>query len=112
MNKGLEEKLDSVMSALASGHRRKIIYRLSLQPVTISMLAHELELSLPAIYKHIKVLKESGLVQQKKIGRCNFLALHRGSLEICHSWLTQFHSYWGSDDETLENYARTLQEKS
>ncbi len=100
--------LDNVFAALAHKHRREIIYALSLQPCAISKLADMRGLSLPAIHKHIKVLENADLIFRKKIGRTNFLALKRESLRGLQDWLSQYHAYWGSDEETLENYAQYL----
>ena len=65
-------------------------------------------LSLPAIHKHIEILEKGGMVIRKKIGRTNFLALNRDSLRVLQDWLSQYHAYWGSNQETLENYAGYL----
>jgi len=105
------EKLDAIFDALANRHRRGIVYRLSLQPSTISLLADELDLSLPAIHKHIKILEDAGLVQRKKVGRNNFLALRRNSLHQLRKWLNQYNNHWGSDEETLENYVKNLEQR-
>ncbi len=102
------QDLDNVFEALANKHRREIIYTLSLQPCSISQLASMRCLSLPAIHKHIKVLENAGMIIRKKIGRTNFLTLNRESLRGLQDWVTQYHTYWGSDEETLENYARYL----
>jgi DNA-binding transcriptional ArsR family regulator len=59
---------------------------------------------LPAIHRHIVALEEAGLIHRRKSGRVNFVALSRGGLDLARRWLSDFHSYWGSDDETLENY--------
>ncbi len=100
--------LDAVFEALASKHRREIIYVLSLQPCAISQLATMRGLSLPAIHKHIKVLEQADMIIRKKIGRTNFLTLNRASLRGLQDWVMQYHTYWGSDKETLENYAEYL----
>ena len=100
--------LDALMSALANEHRREIVRFLGLQPASISHLAEMRGLSLPAIHKHIKVLEEAGLVHRRKMGRSNFLSLRRRSLGTVWDWVGQFHPYWGSDDESLENYAHYL----
>ncbi len=65
-------------------------------------------LSLPAIHKHIKVLEKAGMITRKKIGRTNILTLNRESLRCLQDWLMQYHAYWGSDVETLGNYAQYL----
>jgi DNA-binding transcriptional ArsR family regulator len=101
--------LDNVFEALAHKHRREIIHMLSLQPCSISQLAAMRGLSLPAIHKHIEVLEKGGLIIRKKIGRTNFLALNREGLHGIQDWFTQYHTYWGSDQETLENYTEYLE---
>ena len=102
------QDLDIVFEALANKHRREIIYSLSLQPYSISQLASMRGLSLPAIHKHIKVLEKAGMIIRKKSGRTNFLTLNRESLRCLQDWLMQYHAYWGSSEETLENYTQYL----
>jgi len=100
--------LDKLFDALGNQHRREIIYVLSLQPCSISQLAGMQSLSLPAIHMHIGVLERAGMVNRKKIGRTNILTLNRQSLKVLQDWVGQYHPYWGSDQETLENYAPYL----
>jgi DNA-binding transcriptional ArsR family regulator len=109
MNKvQIPQNLDNVFEALANKHRREIIYLLGMQPYSISQLASMRGLSLPAIYKHIKILEEASMIIRKKIGRTNFLTLNRESLRGLQDWLMQYHTYWGSIEETLDNYAEYL----
>ncbi len=103
--------LDKVFVALANKHRREMIYVLGLQPYSISQLASLRDLSLPAIHKHVKILEDAGLIKLKKIGRIKFLTINRQSLRGIQDWLMQYNSYWGSDEETLENYAAYLKIK-
>ena len=105
------QELDNVFEAFANKHRREIIYFLSLQPCSISQLASMRSLSLPAIHKHIKILEKASLIIRRKIGRTNFLTLNRESLRVLQDWVMQFHTYWGSNKETLENYAHFLSRK-
>ena len=103
------QDLDLIFDALANEHRREIIYSLSLHPSSISQLASMRGLSLPAIHKHIKMLENAGMIERKKSGRVNFLTLNRASLRGLQDWLLQYHAYWDSGSETLENYARTIE---
>ena len=100
--------LDRIFDALGNEHRREIIYALSMQPYSISKLAERRALSLPAIYKHIKILEKADLILRKKIGRTNFLAINRDGLLKLQEWVMQFHAYWGSNMESLENYKEYL----
>jgi DNA-binding transcriptional ArsR family regulator len=102
------QDLDRVFEALANKHRREIIYVLSLQPCSISKLASMRNLSLPAIHKHIEILEKGGMILRKKIGQTNFLTLNRAALRGLQDWVMQYHTYWGNDEGTLENYTEYL----
>jgi DNA-binding transcriptional ArsR family regulator len=104
-------ELDLIFDALASVHRREIIYSLSLQPASISDLALQRNLSLQAIHKHINLLVEAGMVTRKKSGRVTFLTLNRASMRGIQQWITQFQAHWDGGAETLENYAQTIEFK-
>lgn len=103
-------ELDVIFDAMANKHRRAIVYVLGLQPYSISHLAEMRGLSLPAIHKHIKVLEEAHVVTRRKIGRTNYLTLNRRALRSLQEWLGQYQAYWGSEDETLENYETFLRQ--
>lgn len=105
---GVSDDLDPVFDALANEHRREIIHLLALQPRSISQLAEMRELSLPAIHKHVRVLENAAMIRRRKIGRTNFLALERGPLRRLRAWMERFQPWWGSDAESLENYAEYL----
>lgn len=101
---GNDAVLDAVLEALANPHRRAIVYTLGLQPCAVSQLARMRGLSLPAIHKHVKVLESAGLVSRRKTGRTTYLILHPGRLRLLQDWAGQFHTYWGSDEASFENY--------
>ncbi|HSI20371.1 MAG TPA: winged helix-turn-helix domain-containing protein [Verrucomicrobiae bacterium] len=101
-------ELDVVFAALAHTKRRDILQTLTLHPATVGQLAELHSLSLPAIHKHIRALESAGLLQRKKIGRTNFVALNRLGLRLAQQWLGKFQAFWGSDSETLENYLSHL----
>jgi len=100
--------LDSVLEALANPHRREIVYVLGLQPCAISQLARMRGLSLPAIHKHIKILENARLVSRRKAGRTTYLILNPRRLRLLQDWAAQFHTYWGSDKASFENYRSYL----
>jgi len=102
-------ELDQVFAALANKRRRQIVYALGLQPASIGQLAAGQQLSLPAIHRHIKVLEEAKLVVRKKSGRVNFLALNRPQLLLMQDWIQQYRAYWGTQQETLENYVASME---
>ena len=104
-----DKKLDQVFASLANKRRRQIVYTLGLQPTSIGQLAEQQQSSLPAIHRHIKVLERAKLVRRKKSGRVNFLALDRSGLLSMQGWVSKYHAYWGSNEETLENYVAGIE---
>jgi DNA-binding transcriptional ArsR family regulator len=103
------KKLDQVFTALSNKRRREIVYTLGLGPASIGQLAEQQRSSLPAIHRHIKVLERAKLVQRKKNGRVNFLALDRSGLLLMQHWVLQYQAYWGTQKETLENYIASIE---
>ncbi len=99
-----DAELDSVLEALANPHRREIVHILGLQPCAISQLARMRGLSLPAIHKHVKILESAGLVSRRKTGRTTYLVLNPRRLRLLQDWAAQFHTYWGTDQASFENY--------
>ena len=104
------DDLDSVFAALASRQRRQIVDLLALQPASIQQLARRIGISLTAIHRHVRVLEDAALVRRKKSGRVNFLAINRATLLRVQEWAQQYHAYWGSDEETLENYVAAIEQ--
>lgn len=102
------DDLDRPLAALANRHRREIVQMLALHPHSISRLAHVRGLSLPAINKHVRVLVEAGLVQRRKSGRTTYLVLQRTPIVRLQAWLGDFHTHWGADESSFENYERYL----
>ncbi len=100
--------LDAVFAALSNPKRRDIVKTLSFHPATVSQLAKEHEMSLPAIHRHIRTLEEARLIQRRKVGRTNFVAIKRESMILAQRWMAQYHLEYGSDEETLDNYIAYL----
>jgi DNA-binding transcriptional ArsR family regulator len=102
--------LDNAFAALSNAKRRGMIETLSYRPASVSQLADEFKLSLPAMHKHIRLLEKARLIQRRKAGRTNFVALDRQSLAAAQGWLGQFYTEWGDNRETLENYIASLKD--
>lgn len=107
-----EQELDAAFEAFASSKRRAILRTLAFRPATVSELASEHGLSLPAIHRHIRTLEQAGLIQRRKVGRINFVALKREKFAAAKAWIAQYQLEWGNDQETLENYIASLSKKS
>ena len=55
------------------------------------------------------MLEEASLIQRRKSGRVNFLAIRRAGLHRVRDWALQYRSDWGTDEESLDNYIAAIQ---
>jgi len=103
-------QLDIILDALANQKRRNILHILALNPSTINSLGRHIELSLPAMHKHIRILETADLIIRKKSGRTNFVALNPKTLGLAQSWIAQYKTNWGNPKASLTNYIARMQE--
>ena len=108
-NISVTKQLDAIFQAFAHNKRRSMVYSLSFRPATVTQLANEFEVSLPAMHKHIRSLEAAKLIYRRKVGRTNFIALNTKSLSLAQNWLGQYRTDWANDKETLENYISSMQ---
>jgi DNA-binding transcriptional ArsR family regulator len=79
-------------SALADPTRRAIFVRLAERPRAVSELASGFPVSRPAVSQHLKVLKDAGLVRDRRAGKQRIYAVDANGLGAFRSELEQFWS--------------------
>jgi DNA-binding transcriptional ArsR family regulator len=75
-------------------------------------VAENFDVSRTAIYKHIKILTECGLVVMRKQGRERFCEARLSSLNEVSDWVEQYRRLWASKLDSLEDYLSNLQSKT
>ena len=78
-----------ILVALADPTRCRLIEILQDGPQPVHVLAAAFKISRPAISRHLRVLKQAGLISEKKFGRENRYALHAHRLAPVQRWLAQ-----------------------
>ena len=101
-----------VFQAIADPTRREIIKLLSDNSLNLNALANNFEISRPAISKHIKILKECGLVEIQKQGRNRFCTIRIENLKEVADWIEQYRKIWENRLDSLENYLTEIQNKN
>jgi DNA-binding transcriptional ArsR family regulator len=81
-----------MMTALGDPTRQAIFERLSVQPCPVGVLAADLPVSRPAVSQHLKVLREVGLVIDRRVGTRRIYEVDRAGLAVLRSYLDQFWS--------------------
>ncbi|KFC71002.1 Transcriptional regulator, ArsR family [Devosia sp. LC5] len=76
-----------IFIALADPTRCRIVELLRAGPSPVHRLAAEFDISRPAISRHLRVLREAGLIREEKSGRENHYALQAKRLTPVRKWL-------------------------
>ncbi len=71
-------------------------------------LAHELGMSLPGASKHLRVLREVGLVRDRKAGKQRLYGLDARGLRPIHEWVGGFEQFWNESFDRLDTYVQDL----
>lgn len=89
--------IDRTLSALADPHRRRVVDLLAQQPRAAGDLARALELSPPAMSRHLRTLKASGLVEESHPAfdaRVRIYALRPEPMVHLLRWLEESERLW------------------
>jgi DNA-binding transcriptional ArsR family regulator len=91
-------------AALAEPHRRQILDLLRGGERPVGYLVARLGLSQPGVSKHLRVLREAGLVAVRAHGRNRLYALRAQPLAEVDAWLEPYRAYWSRRLDDLERH--------
>jgi DNA-binding transcriptional ArsR family regulator len=98
-------------TALADEHRRTILELLLERPRTVGELVERLPLSQPGTSKHLRVLREAGLVQVEQDGARRVYAVEAAPLSELHEWLSRYRRLWDARLGALERRLDEMEER-
>jgi DNA-binding transcriptional ArsR family regulator len=105
------EQLTTVFLALADPTRRAILERLAHGEASGTELARPFSISVPAISKHLRVLKNADLILHRKDGRTHLFRLTASPLRDAANWLEHYRQFWETQFDSLETYLLDTSEK-
>lgn len=89
-----EDRLNAIFHALSNPTRRGLLARLCEANLTIGELAAPLEMSLPAVSKHVRVLEAAGLLRREVDGRVHRCSFDAEPLESAAEWIARYRAFW------------------
>jgi DNA-binding transcriptional ArsR family regulator len=101
-----------VFQAIADPTRREILNMLAHQSLNVNAVAENFDVSRAAVYKHMKILIECGLIDMKQQGRERYCEAKLERLNEVSDWVEQYRQFWTSKLDSLENYLNELQAKN
>jgi DNA-binding transcriptional ArsR family regulator len=99
-----------VFNAIAEPQRRVILTLLKDRELSVGGVAGELGLNQPATSKHLRVLREVGLVHVHQLGKQRVYGLDAHGLRKVHDWTGGFEEFWLQSFDRHNEYVKTLQE--
>ena len=97
-----------VFNAIAEPQRREILVLLRAGERPVTAVAQELGMTQPGASKHLRVLREVGLVQDRRAGRQRLYGLDAHGLRPVHEWCGGFERFWNDSFDRLDAYVQDL----
>ena len=95
-------------NAIAEPQRREILVLVRRGERAVTELARELGMSQPQASKHLRVLREVGLVRVRGAGKRRLYGLDARGLRPVHEWLGGFERFWSGSFDRLDEYVQDL----
>lgn len=100
---------DALFRTLADPTRRALFERLCREgEQTVGALTAQAGISQPAVSKHLGVLKDAGLVRDRRDGRQTHYGAQLGALAPLIDWTRQMAGFWQSRFDQLEDLLRRM----
>jgi DNA-binding transcriptional ArsR family regulator len=85
---------DRVFGALANPTRRDVLDLLLSGPRTVADIAARFDMARPSVSEHLKVLRDCGLVEERREGRFRYYGVTAGPLHELQEWLSPYERFW------------------
>lgn len=99
----------TIYEALADPTRRHILDLLREQPRLVGELAERLGISQPGVSKHLRVLREVGLVRVRQDAQRHWYELRPEPLAEVDAWLASYRHLWEARLDRLDDYLQEMQ---
>ena len=102
---GFVPQAADVYGAIADPTRRALLLRLADEGErNVTELLKPFSISQPAVSKHLRILREAGLVRSRKEGRLRLYEIEANRLRQVFDWVSHFEQYWDEKLEALGDY--------
>ncbi|MDA8437826.1 MAG: metalloregulator ArsR/SmtB family transcription factor [Propionibacterium sp.] len=103
--------MDAVLQALADGSRRTVLEILRQHPATAGELAEALPIARPGVSRHLRILREAGLVDVRHEAQRRIYSLRPEALVEVDEWLGNYRALWQNRLDALHTEIAREQRK-
>ena len=101
---------DRIFHALADPSRRAIFESLMRGEAAVKELTARFDISQPAVSQHLATLKDAGLVNGRREGRCVYYRVEPRGIRPLINWITQYRAFWTERVGRLEQLLEKMDE--
>jgi len=101
----------AVFDAIADPTRRRVLELLSDRELSAGEIASAFTVSRPAVSRHLRVLREAGLVRSRRDSQRRVYGLEPGPLREVDAWLEKYRRFWPDRLDELEEHLRRTEER-
>jgi DNA-binding transcriptional ArsR family regulator len=100
---------DKVFQALADPSRRAIFEALTRGEVAVKDLTARFDISQPAVSQHLATLKDAGLVDGRREGRCVYYRVEPRGMKPLIDWIAHYRAFWTEHVGRLERLLEKME---
>jgi DNA-binding transcriptional ArsR family regulator len=98
-------------NAIAEPRRRQLLEVLGTKELSVNEIVEKVGWSQPSVSKHLGVLKQVGLVKERRTGRQRLYRVNVERLRPIYDWVAPFQQYWSEKFDRLDEILKGMQEK-
>ncbi len=99
-------------NAVAEPRRRQILEYLALEERTVNAIVDGLRMEQPSVSKHLRVLRDVGLVRVRRNGRHMFYRTNAEAIRPVHDWAKTFERFWSHQLSRIKERAEAKNKES
>jgi DNA-binding transcriptional ArsR family regulator len=94
--------MDTVLQAISDENRRLMLAQLKGGPATVTELAAHLPIARPGVSRHLRILREVGLVDVRSDAQRRVYSLRPEPLQELDDWLDSYREFWNQRLDALQ----------
>jgi DNA-binding transcriptional ArsR family regulator len=98
-------------NAVAEPKRRQVLEALGRQELSVNEIVKKLGWTQPMVSKHLGVLKQVGLVSERRVGRQRLYRVRAERLKPIYEWVAPFERYWSESFDRLDEVLEELKKE-
>jgi DNA-binding transcriptional ArsR family regulator len=98
-------------NAIAEPKRRQVLNALGTEELSVNEIVQKLGWTQPMVSKHLGVLKQVGLVKERRAGRQRLYRVDAAQLKPIFDWVSPFERFWSDKFDRLDQLLEEMKRK-